>query len=217
VTVPRRATRSGLVRMVIWSGVRGHPRCSHCPACARVEALVRTSNGTPAAQQALDASLHPSRLPTAGRPWSDRPMRGCHRRRPRADGLRLHRRGQPAHERPAFAVAAPVLRHRRPPRPPSSRDYGTYRRSVLPLCGWQRPQQAPLRHPRPQLLCHHHCPHRTVTWHHGRASRPVAPVENVAGTSSGSGGSARAGSRRLRYSATTGSSAANSPPPASAS
>src|SRR6266702_6790251 len=74
-----------------------------------------------------------------------------------ADGPRLHRRGQPARERPLSAAAGTVLRHHLPTQLLSSRDCAACRRSAPPLCGWQRPPQTQSRRPRSQLLCSCYC------------------------------------------------------------
>jgi hypothetical protein len=82
-------------------------------------------------------------------------IRQRHRWRLGADGLRLHRRGQPAREHPLSASAGTVLQHRLPTPLRSRRDCAVCRRSAPPPCGCQRPPPTPSRRPRSQLLCSH--------------------------------------------------------------
>jgi hypothetical protein len=81
-----------------------------------------------------------------------RPVRQGHRWRLGADGPRLHRREQPAHERHLSASAGTVLRHHLPTQLPSSRDCAACRRAPAPRCGYQRLPHTQLRRPRSQLL-----------------------------------------------------------------
>jgi hypothetical protein len=77
VTIPRRATRSGLVRMVIWSGVRGHPRCSQSAA-------------TPRARARAEPGIRPQNMEV--RPMTDTaPHPGGHLRRPPGTRTLTHR------------------------------------------------------------------------------------------------------------------------------